>query len=251
MRRLGLAAVALLLAGCGHGGGSSSRDPAQLLAEATARTAAAHTARISARDVIDLADGGHAVSDRTSGVLGLEAERARITDDGLRQIVAGPVEYEAFFFGQSRPWYRRTLGESDVTTMHHLRFMLYLPTAATDAHGAGTDRVGGVDVRRVTARVDPSKLRDLPSWLAPARRFLVGNDYDGRPFDAEFWIDGQGRLRRIEARLTTVPFPDTSANVTLELELDDFGTALDVTPPPRSKIATSGPPGRECVGCSG
>jgi hypothetical protein len=247
MRRMGWLVVVLAVAGCGHttGSGPGAADAARLLASATARTVAARSATIKGEDRVDSDDGFHGVTARSTGALSLATEQGRLSDDGSRLIDDGSIEYRTFrvSFAGRRRWVRDRLAPQDAPPLRHLQFMLYLPTGAQDARSIGTAMLDGTKVQRIASRVDPALVtKKLPPWLAGARRFLIRNDYNAKPFDAVFWVDGKGRLRRIEADLA-VPFGKARAKVVLRLDLDHFGTHVDVTPPPRSDTWFN------CVGC--
>jgi hypothetical protein len=79
------------------------------------------------------------------------------------------------------------------------------------------------------ARIGPKLVEQrVPADL---RELVTGSlraDYPSADFNAKFWIDGRGRIRRvIVAYATTKGTP-----IAVDTSYDSFGTRIDVTPPP-------------------
>ena len=79
---------------------------------------------------------------------------------------------------------------------------------------------------RFSGRVDPKRL----AGSAPASiRTALANDYPAGTFPATFWLDDQGRLRRVLVRYATPQRHEADARH----DLFDFGTKVDLTCRPR------------------
>ena len=117
----------------------------------------------------------------------------------------------------------------------HVLAPAYLPAGVPEPH-----RVGDADdgTTEFTGRVDPARLaRRVPADKRAAIAAAVRNDYAKTPFETSFWLDDQGRVRRVLVDYTT----DKGTRFTVEATYTDFGVAVDLTLPPASAIQDISP----------
>jgi hypothetical protein len=106
----------------------------------------------------------------------------------------------------------------------------------------GQEEVDGVPTTHYLARIDLGAFVDrLPARerrrLGPALAQLRQLTQDGRlaPL-VDAWVDGDRLLRRF-AMSFSVPVGRESADVSLTMDLHDFGTEVEVAPPPAAEVA--------------
>ncbi|MFN2628545.1 MAG: hypothetical protein ABR569_07910 [Gaiellaceae bacterium] len=240
MRRvLAIGLLLLGLAGCG----GSSAGPAGLDA-ARARTTAAGSARF--RIVIDAEVGGVGVRSDENGTVSFARPRAHIYKlvQGLRLpeelVVIGPVTYananvEAAMTDSSvKPWTRldrRGLTPKQRTSrpdeLAHIRAGVYLTDGVSRLKRIAMTTLGEVETTHFRGMVNPARLSArVPAAVAIAIR----NDYPGGPFRADFWVDRQGRVRRVLVEYRT----PRGGRISVDAAYSGFGTRVDLTvPPPR------------------
>jgi len=73
--------------------------------------------------------------------------------------------------------------------------------------------------------------------VPPAIVTALANDYPGKTFPATFWLDDQGRLRRVLVRYAT----PRGTKLTVDTTYSDYGTQVDLTLPAASKIKDISP----------
>ena len=123
------------------------------------------------------------------------------------------------------------LRESDPT-----RALAYLRGASGKVEDVGEEEIRGartthyrmtVDLRKA-ARRDPSESENL-------ERVIERIGVEKMP--ADVWVDDAGRVRRLKLAYENVRLaPGQEGDVTLRMDLFDFGVAVDVAPPPRSQV---------------
>jgi hypothetical protein len=118
-----------------------------------------------------------------------------------------------------KPWIKQRRNAKHVDDVDHVRALAALAAGAVD-----TERIGKDHYR---ARVEPARLR-------PAVARVVRADYLPRPFPAEFWLDGDGRVERVRVAYRT----EKGGSITVVGTFSDFGTEVDVTPPAPSDVET-------------
>jgi hypothetical protein len=114
--------------------------------------------------------------------------------------------------------------------------------AARGLRVLGQEEIDGVSTTHYLARIDLASFVDrLPAKerrrLGPALaqlRQLTQNGQLAPLVDA--WVDGDGLLRRFGMSFS-VPAGSQSADVSLTMDLHDFGAEVDVTPPPADEVA--------------
>ena len=217
-----LLVVALVLAGCG---GSSAPD----LSRAESRSTAEKTASYALN--IDAAIGGQTLRSSERGTISFVERRGHL----YRLLPGGGIPRELIIDG---PWVysnanvEAALQDSSVKAwtkldtrrkqmpdeLAHVRALVYLadgvaaPTRVDGRHFRGT-----VDPRRITA---------------PGIAGALRNDYPAKPFLADFWLDGEGRVERVRVHYLT----DAGTPITLDGTFSDYGTELDVAPPPAADV---------------
>jgi hypothetical protein len=113
--------------------------------------------------------------------------------------------------------------------------MQVLEAVSGDVRKLGGEQVRGVDTTHYRATVD---LRKYPSVVPEASRAAAEATVDKtiqltgtRMIPVEVWIDGDNLVRRLEQKLAAQGMP-----ITQRIELYDFGTNVDVEPPPARKV---------------
>ena len=251
-------ALSLLFAGCG---GSSVRKPvavappfvgtASLAGSGTKTTAG--TARFTLSVAGDI--GGVNASADESGTLSFTQRAAHIyklvLGGGTPQevVIDGPITYtngdvEAAMNDPSvKPWTRldtrrlttkQRRGESDELT--HVRAAAYLVYGVTHERRLGTDQASRTTHFRAT--VDPARLAArVPAAQRAGILAAVRRDYVDRPFQADFWVDAQSRVRRVHVSYHT----SGGGLIVVNATYSRFGTQVDLGVPPPAMFRTSPP----------
>jgi hypothetical protein len=238
-----LALVALVLSGCG----GSSSGPADL-SSARAKTTAAGTVRFTLSITANLA--GTKVRADESGTASFSGRRAHlyklVPGGGLPQevVVIGPYIYSnanvqaALGDPTVKPWTkldtRRLTAKqrrAQPDELAHVLAPAYLADGVADPKRAGSEKDG---TTRFTGRVDPAVLaRRVPASIMAA----VRNDYANRPFDATFWVDDLGRVRRVLVEYET----DKGSAITIDTAYSEFHSGVDLTLPRADEIQDISP----------
>jgi hypothetical protein len=246
VRRLApLALVALVLSACG---GSSTNDSSPNLAGARAKTTAAGTARF--RLTITAIVGGSTITAEENGTVSFTRRRAHL----YKQIPGSPVPQELVLIGPFtytnanvqaaladptvKPWTKldtRRLTAAQVRKQPDELAHVLAPAYLADGVSAPT-RVGREDdgTTHFTGSVDPARLEGHVSAVILT---AVHNDYLAMPFAADFWIDDQGRVRRVVVDYTTAQ----GSKITVETTYSEFGAHIDVALPAPGDIADISP----------
>ena len=129
-----------------------------------------------------------------------------------------------------------SLGQSDPSA-----FLDFL-RASGDLRTLGEEEIRGVRTTHYLARIDLQKfVAKLPAkqreQLAAALAQLGQLTQNGRltPL-VDAWVDGEGLLRRFEMSFS-VPAGASSADMSMRMDLHDFGVAVDVQAPAPSDVA--------------
>jgi hypothetical protein len=238
-----LAAATLLVTAVSACGGSSPAAPD--LDRTRERTVAAGTANFALR--IDATIGGASVQTNETGAVSFTKREAHlyklVPGQGVPQelILIGPFTYTnanvAAALGDPnvRPWTKldtRRLRASEAgraDELAHVRALAYLAEGAGQASEAGDEEIDSVDVTHYEAEVDPDRLAArVPKSIRPA----VANDYPAEPFPADFWLDDEGRLRRVVVAYRTA----AGTQIRLEGAFTAFGDGIDLTLPAADRI---------------
>lgn len=256
MRR-SFALVAALTAGLlGSGCGSGGADPVQVVRAAATRTAAAESARMSFS--ISMTGGQANGTVKGDGVFAFARHRGRLTMDvggiagspvrgAIDVVLDGTTMYLRLpgglgaFLPAGKSWVSLDLqkaGEIAGVDLGQLgqtqqadpsQALDYLRGASDSVEKVGDEQVRGTATTHYKAQLDLRKAmraKDGPSAQIEKVIQLLGTS----TLPADVWIDHDGTLRKMA---WTQPMPGSSGGtLRYEMELFDFGAAVDVTPPP-------------------
>jgi hypothetical protein len=257
-RIVAAAVVAVLVGGaCGSSGGAGSTDLAKLLSDSTARTR-----QSSERVAIDvrisspqLPNPAHITG---SGEFNNAAHRGVITEQipDLSGGGSGTQEIEIREIGQTlyvrapgagtpgKPWI-----ETDASTFgaqsgsfdssDPTQFLDYLQGASSGITDRGDDTIRGDHTRKLAVRID---LRKAAAKLGPQQQQAIEQaiqQLGTSTLPAQVWIDDGGRLRKMSFSFH-IQQNGQRADLTVSLELFDFGVQVDVEAPPKSQVSQSG-----------
>jgi hypothetical protein len=265
MRRIAAAAVlALLLNACGWGGGSSAAE--RILLAAVSTTEDAGSARFegevsfsSPEDVPGLSG----FSMNIDGAATLDGKRGRMTMsfEGLPETpgAAGLGDIELIIDGEdvymksslfsqalpgSKPWLRMDVSQMvgsgfQFSQSDPTQALQYMRGVSDDVEEVGRQKIRGVRTTQYQATVDLNKaVEDLPEdareQLETSLEMLGTSE-----LPTSFWIDDQGRLRRMYSEFDfsgDERIPD-GTKMTLSFDYFDFGVKVDVEPPPANQVS--------------
>jgi hypothetical protein len=160
--------------------------------------------------------------------------------------------------GLSRPWLRLDLNEvtadGDPSALSGTssqadpgQYLGYLSGVSDDVVEVGTEDVGGVSTTRYRATIDFSRALDQGT----ARDMLdqMGLDIDeqlerlraaGVTIPTDVWIDEDGLLRKLRMRMGGEALGSSGlpadTQMTITIELHDYGTPVSVTAPPPEDV---------------
>jgi hypothetical protein len=270
-----LAALAVVAAGCG-GSSSSSMTPLELVSQAVSKTTKADSAKFHMQVTETLgpvgpltitADGAADNSSHSANMTMDMSSIAQLIGSGAGDpndwkgdvIVDGSnpkdiVEYmrlPAFskLLPGAKPWVKVDLNE--VAKSNAFNFSQFLQTAGVqdptqvlqmiesvgNVQKVGTEQIDGVDTTKYSGTIDPQKL---------AAKF--GNGDLGKVFKAmgtnaipiTVWVDGDGYVRKLEESLSAQIPGSGTMDMKLGLQMSDFGTKVDVSPPPADQTTDLG-----------
>lgn len=270
--RAGVAAiVAAALGGCGD-----DLTPKEALADAIARTQEARTARMSqatvvrapgvgpvrltgtgaldfsgrrARTVVDMS----AMAEQAGAAMGCEPScelETRLLDDVLYVRLPQPVGA-----GAAKRWIKMDLASRFGhlgLDFHEIQRMSSDPTAVLQflrSTSGGVERAEAADVRgvpttRYRADIDIDKYFDrLGAANSEQGRTYLRQAFVGDRIPMVVWIDDERRIRRVHVRLRMRAGPDAQAplRMTQTIEYFDFGTTVEVEPPPSDQVGPASP----------
>ncbi|TML90462.1 MAG: LppX_LprAFG lipoprotein [Actinobacteria bacterium] len=191
--------------------------------------------------------GGSRIVANETGTVSFTDRRAHfyklVPGGGLPQeiVLSGPFTYAnanvdaALNDPSVKPWTKldtRRLSPQQVREhpdeLAHVRAIAYLADGVAKPTRVGAATVDGTKTTRFRATVDPRKVVAGTPRVAGAIR----DDYPARPFPADFWVDADGRLRRVLVSYST----PKGTRITLDGGFSDFGTEIDLTVPPAEDI---------------
>jgi LppX_LprAFG lipoprotein len=250
-------------------------SPFQLVSQAASRTEAEKTARMSMS--VSITGGGMtggSVSMSANGAIDIAKQAAQMTFDmsgipgaptsmGFDMVVTGGALYmhlppsAAAHIPSGKSWLKIDmaalsqqagtgfggLSGGSMTAFDPAQTLAYLKGVSKSVTHVGSDTVRGTATERYHVVIDPKKAIDKVSGSVKcglgAAQKLLGK----LTIPADVWIDEQGRLRQMQMRFNMTP-PGTTQPVgmTMQMDLFDFGTPVDVTAPPSSQVydATAG-----------
>lgn len=233
-----------LTAACGD-----KTSATEIVRAAQAKTVEAGTARIDLRLEAGSAQGGAAASAITgSGVFDFKARRGRLTiglgtpglavDDESNQaevVLIGDTAYvkvkalEASLKGKQ--WFKVTgqAGGDVLANSDPAAALSSLRGQTGDVSTVGKEAVRGEATTHYRANVDLVVAAEAQGASAAAVEKLKALPQRVVPLDV--WVDGDGRARRLRMGV------GGNAGDTITVELYDFGTAVDVEPPPADQVS--------------
>lgn len=259
-----LLAVAVL-AGCsdqdddpttadGGAAGDSAEPPGEVVAAALDVTLAEGSARTAfTTDLTGLADSEEALSVEGEGVVDLEGRRSTVTVDlggvltglGLPGIegevetrtVEGTTWFRSPFFntvlGVRTDWVR----VDDASTPDAGEGLAQLTSLAGHDPGDQLRLLGGLDPATVEVVGDEDVRGDATTHYRAAvePEGVLADELGEGPVGVDVWLDGDGRVRRL-AYTADLPPAAGGGTADVELEYFDFGTDVDVEPPPDADV---------------
>ena len=256
------AAVASLVA-CG--GSTGSADPQAAVERAGTTTSTGQSFRVASTTALQLPGSSQQVALSTSGSFDPKADRGRLAVDlsnlsillrrptgtGLIIVDGNAVYMRIPFLNASlpglKPWLKLDVDKSARASGLDFSGFLQLgrggdPTqtlrylrAAGDVTKVGSEKVRGVETTHYRATIDFAK---VPSTVKPAARPRVRRAIQRleqvtglRKLPVEVWVDGQNRVRRLRLD-EALNLGTSTAQMTVDSELYDFGVAIQATPPP-------------------
>lgn len=274
-----LAALALAACGGGDGTDVEEglvTAPTDALAAAATATEAAGSYRAE----IEITMEGFApepVTMKAEGVFSRDPILARVTMDmsdlargtGIVQIgevelvMDGVVVYMRMPFLQEispglKPWIKfdlEKLGEQQGLDLGQLmqfgtqsdpsQALAYLRAASDDVEEVGTETVRGVETTHYRMTVELARVADAaPPEQREALRAQTEQlrELSGiSEVPTEVWVDDEGLVRRQQLTYRNTRFgPGQEGDMTLTMELYDFGVEVDVEPPPADEVTDIG-----------
>jgi len=250
VRLLVLAAAVLALSACGgsHATTSTTTPAAKPapFAGTVARTTAAQTVRFAQLTQLSLS--GSVLEAAENGTASLVERRAHVykqlAGGGVpgEIVVVGPITYTNANVQASlndpavSPWTKldtRKLNArqraSQADELAHAVAPAYLAAGVSQPHLVGI--FGNLTEYRGT--VDPTRLAgQLPPAVRSSVLKAVGADYPAHAFPARFWLDPQGRIRRVLVAYST----PKGTPVLVDTRYQAFGVKVDVSLPPAREI---------------
>lgn len=262
MRRIFALAVALLAvaAPIACGSGDSVRDALtpEDVAAAAARTADFDTYRASFKNSISA--GGQTVEQTGEGEFASKGKRASLimtssingTDVDMDMVMVWPVIYmrvstAAGELPAGKEWvrfdmqkYGKKLGfdmnelmqasQSDPT-----QGLAYLQEV-TDLETVGTEEVRGLETTHFRGVIDLNRVaEEMPEVKESVKRIMELSKVERVPYEA--WVSADGLIRRIRLTYEDMKSPDAPPmDMTVEMELYDFGEPVTVEDPPADKV---------------
>jgi hypothetical protein len=264
-----LAALALVAAGCGSGGKSSTMTPLQLVSQATSKTTKATSAKvhmtitetigpigpleIGVDGVVDNSKHSGDMTIDMSSIAQIAGGAAGNANDWKGEVVvdgsdlAHVVEYMKLpvfstLLPSARPWLKVDL--SELGKLKGVDFGQLLQSAGTqdpsqalqalqaiaNVKEVGKAKVGGVDTTEYSGTVDPQKVAALLPKSAGLGQVLKQLGTKSIPVSA--WIDGDGYIRKFEESFSMPATSTGRVDMKLAATFSDFGTPVSITIPP-------------------
>jgi hypothetical protein len=114
--------------------------------------------------------------------------------------------------------------------------LAFLKGAADDVEAVGTENVRGTETTHYRATVDLRKAIEGADGITDPEtfeRFL--EQIDDETVDVDVWIDDDGRARRMEYGMA-MQLPQGAVEIESAMDWFDFGTEVDVEPPPADQV---------------
>jgi hypothetical protein len=256
---LALLAVGTLTA-CGAGDSASDVLTPEDVAAAAARTADIETYRASFEGTMEV--GGTTVEMSGGGEFVAKGKHARMTmsysgagaNFEMEAVMIWPAFYMRFpaELGSQLPagkeWVKfdmQKLGKELGIDMNDfmrqanqwdpVQAFAYLQKVA-DLETVGTEEVRGIETTHFRGAVDLHRVAEADPELKDsidAMIELTGDD----PMPMEVWVSADGLVRRVKQTYVSMQSPGVPpVDMTMQMELYDFGAAVEVTEPPADKV---------------
>lgn len=264
-----LAAAAVVAVGVVLLGGGKDTVSLDTVAEAAEATNDAGGFKLTVDGGID--GGERDVPIKARGELDTVAKRGHLIFDAgltggqggqIEQIIDGDVVYMKMpaltqQLGSKAEWLRidyTALGKelgADISSLQQQggndprQLLAQLKAVSGDVEKLGTEKVRGVETTHYKTKVD---LRKTPDSLPPNQREAARKGIEAlieligsSSYPMEIWVDDDKLVRRSRIEYSfDVPSQDEKAQFEMTMELFDFGTQVNVTPPPDDKVADIG-----------
>lgn len=264
---IGAIGAALVIAGCGGGGGGPKLDvpPERAMSFSADKTAGAGSSKMAfeATTVLSgerLSFGGVGAFDYKTrqGSLSLDLsdflKAVGVKSTRFEVLVDGPVVYMKFpgVFakqlpgGGAKPWVKIDLAEAaalkgvNLSQLQQLnqdpsQILDYLRSTTGDVKEVGQETIRGVNTTQYEATIDLAKVpAQAPPELRKAAEAslaqLIGRLGTSK-LPVQVWVDAEGLLRRF-SEVISIPAGTTKATTSITMEFYDYGTKVDVSPPP-------------------
>jgi hypothetical protein len=252
-RRGALAAIVLALAmtaaACGSGGGGNDAAVSiKTLQAAASNTQAAESSRYTMDMTLDV--GGESVTITVDGVMSGDGKTGELhismpVVGSIDERVVDGVIYMNLGSFPGAPddvagkWVKLDPAQLDDGTLGDLadqtenssptQGLEYLQGLSGDVENLGQEDVDGVATTHYRASIDYAKVLDrLPNATDAQRDALSKLGV----VPADVWIDGQDRVVKMHMTIDASGFGAGAGTAELTMHLSDFGTPVDVQPPP-------------------
>lgn len=264
-----LAALALVAAGCGGGGRSSTMTPLELVSQATSKTTKATSAKVhmtiaetigpigpleigvdgvvdNSKHSGDMTIDMSSIAQIAGGAAGnANAWKGEVVVDGSS--LSHVVEYMKLpvfstLLPSAKPWLKVDL--SELGKVKGIDFGQLLQSAGTqdpsqalqalqaiaNVKEVGKAQVDGVDTTEYSGTVDPQKVAALLPKSAGLGQ--VFKQLGTKPIPVSAWIDGDGYIRKFEESFSMTATNAGRMDMKLAATFSDFGTPVSITIPP-------------------
>jgi hypothetical protein len=255
---ISLATATVVLSACG----AEDLSP-ETIANAAKATSEAGGSRME-MNLTMATPGGEDIEMTGQGVMDMAGKRGRLTVD-LSQVPGGQGELEQVFDGfviwmrmpvfegqlpDGKSWVRLDIEEVskeygvDISQFPQAgndpTKMLDYMRAAGDVEKEGEEGVRGVPTTHYAATVD---FRDYPELAPESQRAEAEKSIDRlielagqHEFDVEVWIGNDDLVRRMRMEMPMNPPGGQDLDMVIDYELYDFGTDVDIAPPPADDV---------------
>ena len=250
--------LAVLLGACGQGGA----PPHQLVVSAASATQDSGSAKMQ----LDISMSGAAqpLSMRGEGAIEFASQRSRMTMNvgalpgaagEIEMVTDGPDIYmklpNAQAIGMPTAWVKLRAEDmagaganqfSQLSTTDPARGLEMLRGASDDVREVGAEDVRGTPTTHYSATVDLERAIDEAPEKARAALQQQMDMLGTKTIPVDVWIDEQGLVRRQTVTMDLSKMAQqagagqTPTEMKMTLELYDFGTDVDTTPPPKSEV---------------
>ena len=249
-----------------HGSNTTNLSPFQLVSQAASKTEAEKTAHMSM--TMNINGGGQSVDVTGNGAVDIENQAAQLTFDmsgipgangtaSFDMVLKDGVMYMKVpqsLAGQTpggKSWIKIDisafekqaglgvggLSGGSMAAFDPAQTLAYLKGVSQSVTHVGSDTVDGASTEQFHIVIDMKKALDQVSGSMKCDLSSIESSLGDMTIPADVWIDDQGRLRRMTMDLTmNVPGSQQSVGMTMQMDLTDFGTPVNVTAPPADQV---------------